>query len=143
MRRASAHLFVLLGSLHTHTERLGALVTLWTGQTVETWIGVDAALRSTHFVANIRHHVTLEVGKTSMSTMETNNSMNEALNTHLVYAHKKNRNLYLINVFTVGTISAETSRAWATFPGSIWRAVAIHSPKAWVRQAAIYKEYRQ
>lgn len=68
--------------------------------------------------------------------------MNEVLNTHLVYARKKNRNLYLINVFTVGTISTETSRARTTLPGSIWRAVAIHSPKAWIRQTAICKGFR-
>lgn len=142
MRVTSTHLFVLLGSLHTHTKRLGALVALRTGQAVETWISVDAALRSTHFVANIRHHVTLEEGKKSIGKMQTNNYMNEVLNPRLVYAHKKNRNFYLINIFTVGTISTETSRAWATLPGSIWRAVAIHSPKAWVRQTAICKGFR-
>lgn len=60
MRVTPAHLFVLLGRLNAHTKRLGALVALWTGQAVETWVGVDAALRSTHFVANVRHHVTLE-----------------------------------------------------------------------------------
>lgn len=70
MRVTSTHLFVLLGSLHTHTKRLSALVALWTGQTVETWICVDAALSSTHFVANIRHHVTLDVGKKSISKMQ-------------------------------------------------------------------------
>lgn len=64
---ALTYLFILLGSLHPHTERLGALVPLWTGQAVETWISVDAALRSTHFVANIRHHVTLGKGKTGSS----------------------------------------------------------------------------
>lgn len=142
MRVTSTHLFVLLGSIHTHTEGLGALVALRTGQAVETRIGVDAALCSAHFVANIRHHVTLEEGKKSISKMQINNYMNEVLNTCLVYAHKKNRNFYLINVFTVGTISTETSRAWATLPGSIWRTVAIHSPKAWIRQTAICKGLR-
>lgn len=68
--------------------------------------------------------------------------MNEILNTRLVCAHKKNSNFYLINVSTVGTISTETCWAWATLPGSIWRAVAIHSPKAWVRQTAICKRFR-
>lgn len=59
----SLHLFVLLGCLHTHTKRLCALVALWTGKAVETWIGVDAALSSAHFVTNIRHHVTLKEAK--------------------------------------------------------------------------------
>lgn len=54
------HLFVPLGSLNTHTIRLIAFVALWTGHAVETWVSVDATLCSTHFVANIRHHVTLE-----------------------------------------------------------------------------------
>ena len=67
MRVTSTHLFVLLGSLHTHAERLVALVALWTGQAVETWIGVDAALHSIHFVTNIGHHITLEEGKRSTS----------------------------------------------------------------------------
>lgn len=60
---APTHLFVPLGSLHPHTKGLSALVALWTGQAVETWIGVDAALSSTYFVANIRHHVTLRKEK--------------------------------------------------------------------------------
>lgn len=51
----------------------------------------------------------------------------------MVYAHEKNKALYLVNVFTVGAISTETSRAWAALPGSIWSAVTIHSTKAWVR----------
>lgn len=76
MRVTSTHLFVVFGSLHTHTERLGALVTLRTGQAVETWIGVDAALHSTHFVANIRNHVTLEEGMKGISKMQTNNDIN-------------------------------------------------------------------
>lgn len=41
----------------------------------------------------------------------------------------------------MGTISTETCWAWATFPGSIWRTVAIHSPKTWVRQTAICKRF--
>lgn len=45
---------------------------------------------------------------------------------------------YLIHIMTVGTISTETCWARATVPGSIWRAVALHSSKAWVGQAAIY-----
>lgn len=45
--------------------------------------------------------------------------------------------LYLIHVMTVGAITTETCWAWATVPGSIWRAVALHSGKARVRQTAI------
>lgn len=108
---------------------------------METWIGVDAALSSTHFVANIRHHVTLDGGKRSISEMQTDYN-NEVVNIGLAFAQRKNRNFYLINVFTVGTISTETSRAWAALPGAIWRTVAIHSPKARVRQTAICKGLR-
>lgn len=132
------HLFVHLCSLHTHTKRLCALVALWTRKAVETWIGVDAALHSTHFVAYIRNHVTLKVGK-----VPTNSYKDEVFSRSLLCAHKKNRNLYLIYVFTVGTISTETSRTWATLPGSIWRTVAIHSAKAWVRQTTICKLFRR
>lgn len=82
-------------------------------------------------------------GKVKKQQMQTNNYMNEVLNICLVCAHKTNRSLYLINVFTVGTISTETSRTWATLPGTIWRTVAIHSPKARVRQTAICKPFRQ
>lgn len=72
MRVTSTHLFVLLGRFHADTERLRALVALWTGKAVEAWVGVDAALRSAHFIANIRHHITLEEeegGKKSISRM--------------------------------------------------------------------------
>lgn len=55
--------------------------------------------------------------------------------------HTRKTRTYLVNVFTVGTISTETSRAWATLPGSIWSAVAIHSTKAWVRKTAICKGF--
>lgn len=65
------HLFVSLGRFHTHAERLGPLVSLWTGQAVETWICVDAALCSTDFVANIRHHVTLEEEENEFNTWKT------------------------------------------------------------------------
>lgn len=44
---------------------------------------------------------------------------------------------YLVHVTTVGTVSTETCWAWATVPGSIWRAVALHSSKAGVGQAAV------
>ena len=64
-------------------------------------------------------------------------------NTGLVHARRNNRSFYLVDVFTVGAISTQTSRARATFPGSIWRAVAVHSPKAWVRQTAICKRFRR
>lgn len=61
-RDGSAHLLVQLRILYTHTKRLGTLVTSRAGQTMETWIGVDAALHSVDFVANIRYHVTLKIG---------------------------------------------------------------------------------
>lgn len=48
---------------------------------------------------------------------------------------------YLIEVFTVCTITAETCRTGTTLPRSIWWAVAIHSPKARVRQTAICKRF--
>lgn len=73
----STHLFVLLGSLHTHTKRLGALVALWTGQAMETWISVDTTLHSIHFVANIRHHVTLEERKKIISKIQAGLFMNK------------------------------------------------------------------
>lgn len=54
----------------------------------------------------------------------------------------KNSNFYLINVFTVGTISTKSSRARATLPRAIGRAAAVHSRKTWVGQTAICKRFR-
>lgn len=82
-------------------------------------------------------------GKRGFSKMQTNSYTSELSNQSVVYAHEKNRNLYLVNVFTVGTISTETSRAWAALPGSIWSAVTVHSSKARVGQTAICKRFRQ
>lgn len=58
------------------------------------------------------------------------------------FMQKTNKNFHLINVFTMGTISTKASRTWAALPGSIWRAAAIHSAKAWVRQTSICKGLR-
>lgn len=63
VRDSSAHLFVCLCGLNPHTKRLGALVTSRAGQAVETWIGVDTALHAVYFVADVRYHVTLEMGE--------------------------------------------------------------------------------
>ena len=53
------HLFVFLGGIYAHAEGLGAFVSLGTRQTVEARVGVDTALHSTHFVADVGHHVAL------------------------------------------------------------------------------------
>ena len=106
------HLFVFLGSLHAHTKRLVALVALWTGQAVETWIGVDAKLCSTHFVANIRHHVTLGEGK--MHQPNANKHMHKwGVKTVRLMATRK----------TVNFTSLISSQ-WVPFP----RNPAVHGP---------------
>lgn len=80
LRDSSAHLLVQLRSLYTHSKRLGALVTSRAGQAMETWIGVDTALHSIDFVANIRYHVTLKIGEMekvvqSSAYIKTHNQM--------------------------------------------------------------------
>lgn len=54
------------------------------------------------------------------------------------YAQEKRSFLHLVNVITMGTISTKTSRAWTTLPRPVWRAAAVHSSKAGVRQAPIW-----
>lgn len=93
---------------------------------METWICVDAALPSADFVANVRYHVAL--GRSGKITLGAKRKSRD---------FKMAADFYLVHVTTVGTVSTETCWAWATVPGSIWRAVALHSSKARVGQAAV------
>lgn len=127
-----ADLFVILGCLYSHAEGLSALVSGRTGQAVEPWVCVDAALGPTRPEADVSHHVTLQrvekgllVSTSRIPLCDFTCDMHAADPT------------YLIDICTVSSVTTETHGAWSTLPGAIGSTVAVHSAKAWVGETAI------
>ena len=54
----------------------------------------------------------------------------------------KEQDACLVDVFTVGTVSTETTGAWSTLPGAVRRAVAVHPAEARVRETPVCKGFK-